>query len=95
MDCTCVFDNDVFPVVPFVDDKTAARKNAVSFVHSIRTWSNRIFATGLSKERTVDERKKILDELFRRLVDQVAMAPADRGFPYLDHFVTVAKTGDA
>ncbi|KAI0220000.1 hypothetical protein LSAT2_028461 [Lamellibrachia satsuma] len=72
-------------------DSVAARAHAVSSVQSIRTWNNRIYANGLSKERTVEERKKILDELFRRLVDQVAMAPAERGTELVEHFVTVAK----
>ncbi|KAI0211854.1 hypothetical protein LSAT2_003284 [Lamellibrachia satsuma] len=74
------------------DDASAARAHAISVVQSIRTWSNRMFTTGLSRERNIDERKKILDEFYRRLVDQVAMAPADRGSDYAVNFVTVAKT---
>ena len=74
-------------------DSAAAKAQAVSSVQSMRTWNNRIFANGLSKERNVDERKAIVDELFRRLVDQVAMAPADRGSELMEHFVTVTKTG--
>ena len=95
MDCTCFFYNKVllFSVVPFVDNNKTARDNALSFVHSLRTNSNRMLAIGLSRERNVAKRKKILDELFRRLDDKVAMAPADRGLPYSDH-VDVAKTGE-
>ena len=76
----------------FLDDASAARAHAVSVVQSIRTWSNRMFTTGLSRERNVEERKKILDEFYRRLVDQVAMVPADRGSDYAVNFVTVVKT---
>ena len=77
-----------------VDDSATARTHAVSFVQSIRAWSNRIFATGLSNQRNVEERKKILDELYCRLVDEVAKAPADRGCSRVDNFVIVAKTGE-
>ncbi|KAI0212239.1 hypothetical protein LSAT2_002854 [Lamellibrachia satsuma] len=76
------------------DDSATARIHAVSFVQSIRAWSNRVFATGLSNQRNVEERKKILDELYCRLVDEVAKAPADRGCSRVDDFVIVAKTGD-
>ena len=66
-------------IFSYVADKAAARAHAVSTVKYIRTWSNRIFMTGLSKERNVDEQKKILDELFRRLVDPVAQSPVIAG----------------
>ena len=77
----------------FIVDKTVARKHASSFVQSKRTWANVTFAKGLSRERNSDEKAKLLDELFGRLVDQVAIAPADRGQDRIDHFVTIAKTG--
>ena len=78
----------------FLQGKAAARAHAVSIVKCIRTWSNRIFTTGLSKERNVNERKKILDELYSRLVDLVAQSPGDRSYDYVNLFVTVAKTGE-
>ena len=77
----------------FFVDKTGARKHASSFVQSIRTWSNVAFAMGLSSERNSDEKANLLDELFRRLVDQVAVAPADRGHENVIHFITIAKAG--
>ncbi|KAK2150677.1 hypothetical protein NP493_2734g00002 [Ridgeia piscesae] len=43
-------------------------------------------------ERNSDEKAKLLDEIFERLVDQVAIAPADRGHHRVDQFVTIAKT---
>ena len=82
-----------FTYVFSVDD-AAAKKHALSFVQWIRTWSNRTFTTGLSSERNSEEKENILDEMFRRLVDQVAIAPADRGYNRVDHFVTVAKIGE-
>ncbi|KAI0227875.1 hypothetical protein LSAT2_021635 [Lamellibrachia satsuma] len=75
------------------DDSAAARSHAVSFVQSARTCTNRIFVTGLSKERNVKGRERILDEFYSRLVDQVAMAPADWGIDAAVYFVTAAKTG--
>ena len=77
----------------FFVDKTGARKHASSFVQSIRTWANVTFAKGLSSERNSDEKAKLLDELFDRLANQVAIAPADRGHDRVDQFVTIAKTG--
>ena len=77
----------------FFVDKTAARKHASSRMQGIRTWANVTFANGLSSERNSDEKAKLLDELFGRLVDQVAIAPADRGHDRVDHFVTIGKTG--
>ncbi|KAI0221600.1 hypothetical protein LSAT2_027098 [Lamellibrachia satsuma] len=74
--------------------RAAARAHAVSIVKCIRTWSNRIFTTGLSKERNLNERKKILDELYSRLVDLVAQSPGDGCYDYFYIFVTVAKTGE-
>ena len=62
-------------------------------MQGIRSWANVTFAMGLSSERTSDEKAKLLDELFGRLADQVAVAPAERGEERVDHFVTIAKTG--
>ena len=76
----------------FFVDNTEARKHALSFVKWIRTWANVTFAKGLSSERNSDEKAKLLDEIFERLVDQVAIAPADRGHHRVDQFVTIAKT---
>ncbi|KAI0237833.1 hypothetical protein LSAT2_011571 [Lamellibrachia satsuma] len=77
------------------DDSATARIHAVSFVRSMRAWTNRMFTIGLSSQRNVEERKKILDELYSRLVDEVEKAPADRGYIRVDIFVTVAKTREA
>ena len=77
-----------------VDDYATARIHAVSFMQSIRIWSNRTFTTGLSRERKVEERKRIIDELYNRFADEVAVAPADRGNNHVDLFVTVAKTSE-
>ena len=78
----------------FFVDKTGARKHASSFVQWIRTWANMPFAMGLSSERNSDEKAKLLDELFGRLVDQVAVAPADRGHDSVEQFVTIAKISE-
>jgi len=75
-----------------LDDDSAARNHAEQVVQFIRSWNNRIFANGLSRARTTEERERILDELYRRLVEQVAMAPADRGNDITEHFITVAKS---
>ena len=83
-----------FLLFHIVDDSATARIHAVSFMQSIRTWSNRLFTIGLSRERKVEERKRILDELYSRFVDEVAAAPADRGSDQVDLFVTVAKTSE-
>ena len=78
----------------FFIDKTAARKHASSGVQTIRTWANVAFAKGLSRERNSDEKAKLLDELFERLVGVIALAPADRFYNRIDHLVTIAKTGE-
>ena len=83
-----------FLLFHIVDDSATARTHAVSFMQSIRTWSNRLFTIGLSRERKVEERKRILDELYSRFVDEVVVAPADRGSDQFDLFVTVAKTSE-
>ena len=83
-----------FLLFHIVDESATARTHAVSFMQYLRTWSNRTFMTGLSRERKVEERKRILDELYSRFVDEVAVAPADRGNNHVDLFVTVAKTSE-
>ena len=83
-----------YMLLVFFVDKTAARRHASSFVQWIRTSANMTFAVGLSSERNSHEKAKLLDELFARLVDQVAIAPADRGSDRVDQFVTIAKIGE-
>ena len=62
-------------------------------MNAIRTWNNRNFAKGLSRERPAQERTDILEMLYGRLVDIVAKAPAERRYDIVEHLVTVAKEG--
>ena len=75
----------------FVDNSAAARKHAVAFVQAIRTWNNRNFAKGLSRERPAQERMDILEMLYGRMVDIVAREPSERRYDIVEHLVTVAK----
>ena len=92
--CVIVSPLKTLHVACFFVDKTRAKRHASSFVQWIRTWANVTFAMGLSSERNSEEKAKLLDELFDRLADQVAIAPADRGSDSVDQFVTIAKIGE-
>ena len=63
----------------FLGNTEAARKHAKWFMKSNITWGFSTFFTGLSEKRSKEERRAVVDMLYKRFEDLVALAPQDYG----------------
>ncbi|XP_065058832.1 uncharacterized protein LOC135686513 isoform X2 [Rhopilema esculentum] len=67
------------------------QKHAEWFVPTTRTWSNHTFFSALSCNRSEEERREIVDDLFKRYSKRVAEAPADHGMDYVHAYIVIRK----
>ncbi|KAL9980562.1 hypothetical protein ACROYT_G009165 [Oculina patagonica] len=64
---------------------------AKSMAEEIRMWSNSSFLSGLSDERTTEEKNLIVDEYFRRLEAEFVRSPEDYKMEFVAAVVSVKK----
>ena len=60
-----------------------AEKFARDYIPTLRSWSEPVFAAGLSRSRPAQERMTILDTFFGRYEKAVASAPEGHGMDYI------------
>lgn len=69
----------------------AARTHAEHYVPTTRTWSNSTFESGLSRQRSPEERAAITESLFSTYVDRVAANPAEHAMDYFHCYLLMRK----
>ena len=75
----------------FAQHRDAARF-ARDYIPTLRSWSEPTFASGLSVERTAEQRARILDDFYGRYERLVASDPAGHGMDYIHiHLVCVKE----
>lgn len=62
------------------------------FIPTTRIWSNATFLSGLSDNRSPEEKAGIVDEFFKRYENQVAKHPEDHGMDFVNAFMVIAKS---
>jgi len=79
---------------PFRTAFTAGRLNArdfaQQFVNTHRSWTETTFVAGLAREREMNDKKRIVDELYRRYIELVVQHPVGHGKD-LVHLYLVTK----
>ena len=61
------------------------------YIPTLRSWSEPVFAKGLSSERSPEDREAILDEFFDRYERRVAAAPEGHGMDYVHIYLVCRK----
>eukprot|EP00043_Microstomoeca_roanoka_P006460 m.62908 g.62908 ORF g.62908 m.62908 type:complete len:418 (-) comp13421_c4_seq1:361-1614(-) len=62
-----------------------------TYLPTTRTWSNSTFASGLSSQRSEDEKQALVDEMYHRYAQRVLERPSDHGMDYVHAYVTFSK----
>jgi len=70
----------------------SAREFAVSYIPTLRSWSEAVFLNGLSAERSPDDKAKIVDTFYQRYEDQVAENPDGHAMDYVHCYLAIEKT---
>jgi len=69
----------------------SAREFAVSYIPTLRSWSETVFANALDASRPVDERQLIVDDFYQRYEDRVADAPDGHAMDYVHCYLAIEK----
>jgi hypothetical protein len=79
----------------FEDAKGAmsAKEFAASYVPTLRSWSETVFANALDPARPADERAHIVDDFYRSYEDVVAADPHRHGMDYVHCYLAIEKVG--
>ena len=69
----------------------SAREFAQSYIPTLRSWSETVFANGLSMDRPADERAAIVDAFYQRYEDMVAADPTGHAMDYVHCYLAIEK----
>ncbi|MGI9481100.1 MAG: SAM-dependent methyltransferase [Hyphomicrobiales bacterium] len=74
--------------------KMSAREFALSYIPTLRSWSETVFATALSPSRSAEERASLVDEFYQRYEDRVAANPDGHAMDYIHCYLAIEKLKD-
>ncbi|MGI9478647.1 MAG: SAM-dependent methyltransferase [Hyphomicrobiaceae bacterium] len=69
----------------------SAREFAVSYIPTLRSWSETVFATALDNARPADERAAIVSEFYQNYEDLVADNPDGHAMDYIHCYLAIEK----
>ena len=69
----------------------SAREFAVSYIPTLRSWSETVFANALDPARPADERARIVDAFYQRYEDMVAADPTGHAMDYVHSYLAIEK----
>ena len=69
----------------------SARDFAVSYIPTLRSWSETVFANALDASRPSDERAEIVDAFYQRYEDMVAENPDGHAMDYVHSYLAIEK----
>ncbi len=74
------------------DGAMSAREFAVSYIPTLRSWSETVFANALDPARPADQRAELIDLFYQRYEDQVADNPDGHAMDYVHCYLAIEKT---
>jgi hypothetical protein len=80
---------------PFAEDFKQhgdAAKFAAAYIPTIRSWNESIFLAGLSADRPLAERKKIIEDYYGTYQSRVEENPQGHGMDYVHAYTVISKT---
>ena len=69
----------------------SAREFAVSYIPTLRSWSETVFANALDQSRPADERAALVDLFYQRYEDRVAENPDGHAMDYVHCYLAIEK----
>ena len=68
-----------------------AKRFAAEFIPTIRSWNESIYFGGLSDQRSIDERKEIIQNFYQAYETRVAQKPDHHAMDYVHAYITISK----
>jgi len=69
----------------------SAREFAISYIPTLRSWSEAVFLNGLSSERSPEEKAAIVDTFYQRYEEKVASDPNGHAMDYVHCYLAIEK----
>jgi len=79
------------PFAQAFEEHGDAERFAREYIPTLRSWSEPVFLAGLSAERSVEDRAKVVDAFYQSYQDEVAAAPEGHGMDYVHCYMICAK----
>ncbi len=70
----------------------SAREFAISYIPTLRSWSETVFANALDAARPAQERAELVDEFYGRYENLVADNPDGHAMDYIHCYLAIEKT---
>ena len=64
---------------------------AASYIPTLRSWSETVFATALDSDRPEDTRAALVDLFYQRYEDRVAADPTGHAMDYVHCYLAIEK----
>ena len=74
--------------------RMSAREFAISYIPTLRSWSEAVFSNGLSQNRSIEEKTNIVDRFYQRYEDRVAENPDGHAMDYVHCYLAIEKVSD-
>ena len=71
------------------------RQFAVSYIPTLRSWSETVFANALDSSRSAEERARLIDDFYQRYEDMVAADPTGHAMDYVHCYLAIEKVAQA
>ena len=81
------------PYAQSFDEHGDAARFAEEYIPTIRSWNESIFFSGLSVERSAEERREIIEDYYATYRAQVAADPEGHGMDYVHAYTVISKVG--
>jgi hypothetical protein len=69
----------------------SAQEFATSYIPTLRSWSETVFATALDSSRPEDTRAALVDQFYQRYEDRVAADPTGHAMDYVHCYLAIEK----
>ena len=70
----------------------SAREFAVSYIPTLRSWSETVFLNALSPNRPTAEKTDLIDYYYQQYADLVARNPTGHAMDYVHCYLAIEKT---
>ena len=70
----------------------SAREFAISYIPTLRSWSETVFLNALSPDRPIEEKAGLIDHYYQQYEDLVAHNPAGHAMDYVHCYLAIKKT---
>jgi hypothetical protein len=75
-----------------LNSSMSAREFAVSYIPTLRSWSETVFVNALNSNRSAEKKAELINHYYQQYEDLVANNPSGHGMDYVHCYLAIEKT---